>query len=102
MALSTRDKEELRELRSHGNQVTAQEWQRFTRAQQQEILRQSRKITREASQTPEQRRRNARRRADRYTKKTPEQRRMDWPQDEGPEFWMQFVRGDSGALVELQ
>lgn len=98
MALSTRDKEELRELRSHGNQVTAQEWQRFTRAQQQEILRQSRKITREASQTPEQRRRNARRRADRYSDKDEVDRIVDYPYDESTEFWDRY-RENMGYFV---
>jgi hypothetical protein len=90
MALSATDRDNLKQLRSRGMQISAKDWQNFNRSQQQDILRQSNKITRVAQQTPEQRRANARRRADYYSKKAPVERLDDWPDDESSEFWLRY------------
>lgn len=101
MALTNRDKQELAELRSRGSGISAREWQRFSRTQQTEILRQSRKISREASQTPEQRRRNARRRASRYAAEDRLARLDDWPEEETAEFWDRY-REQMGYFVQAR
>lgn len=99
-------RDQLNELRSRGMSMTAKQWQAFTPAQRQDILRQSRAKaikTRRAGQPEPQRKRNARRRAQRYAQKGEMKRKLDWRKlagglggrSEEEEFWLDYreIRG---------
>jgi hypothetical protein len=99
-------RDQLKELRSRGMTMTAQQWAKFTPAQKRDILQQSRQKatkTRRAAQPEPQRRRNARRRADRYAQKGELKRKLDWRKlaggaggrSEEEEFWDRY-REDVG------